>query len=145
MNGSTDNGKNQSGEMSLAMLSECSGVPARTIRLYITKGLVPGPLRAGKNAAYGGEHLDRLRDIRKMQAEGLSLEQIRRELTVSAEPEPDLPCDEIMRFRFGVDVEVLVKPGADAWRMHRIKNALRQLGRLLAEEGKEHDDGDKPD
>ena len=49
--------------MLLAELAEKAGLPGRTIRFYIARGLLPGPLKAGRGAAYGQEHLDRLREI----------------------------------------------------------------------------------
>ncbi|MFF0543556.1 MerR family transcriptional regulator [Nocardia thailandica] len=60
-----------------AQLAELSGVAARTIRYYHSFGVLPRPLRAGKEVVYGDEHLDRLQDIGRMQARGLRLEAIR--------------------------------------------------------------------
>ena len=45
-------------------LAEQVTVPVRTIRYYITEGLLPGPEGRGKAASYGEEHLQRLRLIR---------------------------------------------------------------------------------
>ncbi|MEC3956597.1 MerR family transcriptional regulator [Nocardia sp. CDC153] len=58
-------------------LAELSGVAARTIRYYHSVGVLPKPGRAGKEAVYGPEHLDRLRAITAMQSRGLRLEAIR--------------------------------------------------------------------
>ncbi|QLY28504.1 MerR family transcriptional regulator [Nocardia huaxiensis] len=62
---------------SRTQLAEMSGVPARTIRYYHSLGVLPKPGRAGKEAVYSAEHLDRLRDIAAMQARGLRLDAIR--------------------------------------------------------------------
>ncbi|MFI6865855.1 MerR family transcriptional regulator [Nocardia sp. NPDC050406] len=62
---------------SRAQLADLSGVPARTIRYYHSLGVLPKPGRAGKEAVYGDEHLNRLRDIAAMQARGLRLDAIR--------------------------------------------------------------------
>lgn len=62
---------------SRAQIADLSGVPARTIRYYHSLGVLPKPGRAGKEAVYGDEHLDRLRDIAAMQARGLRLDAIR--------------------------------------------------------------------
>ncbi|WP_307817668.1 MerR family transcriptional regulator [Nocardia acididurans] len=62
---------------SRTQLAEMSGVPARTIRYYHSLGVLPKAGRAGKEAVYTGEHLDRLRDIAAMQARGLRLDAIR--------------------------------------------------------------------
>lgn len=60
-----------------AQLADLSGVAARTIRYYHSLGVLPRPIRAGKEVVYGDEHLDRLQDIGRMQARGLRLEAIR--------------------------------------------------------------------
>jgi len=39
-------------------------VPVRTVRYYITEGLLPGPEGRGKGTTYSAEHLQRLRLIR---------------------------------------------------------------------------------
>ncbi|UGT43608.1 MerR family transcriptional regulator [Nocardia yamanashiensis] len=62
---------------SRTQLAELSGVPARTIRYYHSFGVLPKPGRAGKEAVYTGEHVERLRAIAAMQARGLRLEAIR--------------------------------------------------------------------
>lgn len=62
---------------SRAQIADLSGVPARTIRYYHSLGVLPKPGRAGKEAIYGDEHLERLRDIAAMQARGLRLDAIR--------------------------------------------------------------------
>ncbi|MFD0000477.1 MerR family transcriptional regulator [Nocardia sp. NPDC127526] len=65
------------GRYSRTQLAELSGVPARTIRYYHSLGVLPKPGRAGKEAVYTDEHLDRLTAIAAMQARGLRLEAIR--------------------------------------------------------------------
>ena len=65
----------------LAELSEESGMPARTIRFYIARGLLDGPVKAGRGAVYTAEHLARLEKIKEMQAEGRMLAEIAHDLT----------------------------------------------------------------
>jgi DNA-binding transcriptional MerR regulator len=60
----------------LAQLSEAAGVPARTIRYYQSTGLLPKPGRLGKQALYPESHLELLRAIDRMQADGLRLSAI---------------------------------------------------------------------
>lgn len=64
-------------EMSLGDLAGASGVPARTIRFYQSKGTLPHPERRGRDAVYGEHHLDRLRLIAELQDRGLRLDAIR--------------------------------------------------------------------
>lgn len=67
----------------LAQLSEAAGVPARTIRYYQTTGLLPKPGRLGKHALYPESHLELLRAIERMQADGLRLSAIHEVLGAS--------------------------------------------------------------
>ncbi len=63
-------------EYTLRELAEEAGVPERTIRFYISRGLVDPPLRAGRGAAYGEKHTEQLESIRRLQAQGMMLSQI---------------------------------------------------------------------
>jgi len=63
-------------EWTLRELAAETGVPERTIRFYISRGLVDPPLRGGRGAAYGAGHKARLEEIRKLQAKGLMLAEI---------------------------------------------------------------------
>ena len=63
-------------EWTLRQLAAGTGVPERTIRFYISRGLVDPPLRGGRGAAYGAGHKARLEDIKKLQAKGMMLAEI---------------------------------------------------------------------
>ena len=63
-------------EYSLMELSEKSGIPARTIRYYISKNLLDGPSQVGRNAVYTEKHLVRLDAIQGLKQEGLTLHEI---------------------------------------------------------------------
>jgi DNA-binding transcriptional MerR regulator len=67
-------------------LADAAAVTPRTVRYYIAQGLLPSPGRLGPHTRYGPEHLRRLRVVRRLQDEGLSLAEIRERL--SGEPEP---------------------------------------------------------
>lgn len=65
---------------SLTELTRAAGVSIRTVRYYITEGLLPPPLGAGPRAAYSEGHLDRLRLIGRLKQSYLPLREIRRRL-----------------------------------------------------------------
>ena len=67
--------------LDLDELGKRSGLPPRTIRYYISQGLVPAPVKRGPASYYREDHLNRLLLIRKYQAEGLPLDLIRRRLS----------------------------------------------------------------
>lgn len=54
-------------------LARAAGVATTTIRLYQHRGLLPGPRLEGRTGWYGPVHLERLRLIARLQAEGHSL------------------------------------------------------------------------
>jgi DNA-binding transcriptional MerR regulator len=62
--------------LSLDALAERVGVPVRTIRFYISQGLLPGPGSRGKSATYGEAHVIRLRLIRRLADQHVPLTKI---------------------------------------------------------------------
>jgi DNA-binding transcriptional MerR regulator len=64
-------------------LAHETGLTARNIRAYQSKGLLPSPKVRGRTGYYGSEHVARLRLIRDMQAEGFNLTAIKRLLDAS--------------------------------------------------------------
>lgn len=57
-------------------LCQLADMNLRTVRYYIQQGLVPGPEGRNRGARYFPSHLERLLQIKKWQAAGLSLERI---------------------------------------------------------------------
>jgi DNA-binding transcriptional MerR regulator len=113
----------------LADLVEASGVPARTIRFYIARGILKGPVKAGRDAAYTVEHLERLERIKKLQVEGRTLAEISAELAgvLTQAPQP-LPW---WQHRLADDVIVWVRADASPWRLKQVRAALDELARRL--------------
>ncbi|MGC8915955.1 MAG: MerR family transcriptional regulator [Thermoanaerobaculum sp.] len=119
------------GTFTLPALAKAAGVSPRTVRFYISRGLLPPPLMRGRGARYGQEHLDRLAEIKKLQQQGLTLAEIARRF---AGPAPTLPPPvQWLGFPLAEDVVVWVRQPAAPWRMARIKQALESLAALLAE------------
>jgi DNA-binding transcriptional MerR regulator len=65
---------------SLKELAELTGLEARTIRSYIAKGLLQGPMSRGRTASYSEHHLERLQQIQVLKSRGMSLDEIRQSL-----------------------------------------------------------------
>jgi DNA-binding transcriptional MerR regulator len=65
---------------SIEELAELVNLPIRTIRYYISEGLLPGPGARGKAAIYGEEHLLRLRLIRLLSRQYVPLVEMRNRL-----------------------------------------------------------------
>ncbi|HEY3626602.1 MAG TPA: MerR family transcriptional regulator [Terracidiphilus sp.] len=120
--------------MTLQELSEAVGVPARTIRFYIALGILAGPLKAGRGAAYGSEHFERLERVKQLQAEGRTLAEISRLLENGPRPVTlDAPTA-WWQHAINDDVVVSVRADAAPWRVRRIRTALEEFARALKED-----------
>src|SRR6267154_6137167 len=119
----------------LAELSETSGIPARTIRFYIARGLVEGPVKAGRGASYTTEHLARLEMIKRLQSEGRVLSEIAQILNGGPPSQLDAPTS---WWQYAIDDDVIVSVRADMspWRMKQVRAAIDEMAsRLKAPEG----------
>lgn len=59
-------------------LERVTGVPLRTVRYYVTRGLLPAPVRRGRVAYYSADHVARLEVVRSLQDHGFTLQAIER-------------------------------------------------------------------
>lgn len=119
-------------ELSLADLAAESGLTERTIRYYISRGLLEGPARGGRGAYYTAEHAKRLREIRKGQQDGLTLVEIERR-RAAPESQAELPKPEAWwAYRLADDIVVHVKGGTSPWRQHQVRSTLERLSRELS-------------
>jgi DNA-binding transcriptional MerR regulator len=62
---------------SIQELADLADVSRRTVRYYVQEGLLPAPLGVGRGRHYGREHLDRLLEVKSLQADGRSLDDVR--------------------------------------------------------------------
>jgi DNA-binding transcriptional MerR regulator len=87
----------QPNEYSLEDLARHLDIQSRTIRSYIQQGLLRGPDTMGRNARYSGYHLKRLELIKALKDEhGLTLDEIRRQLTMTDEAQTQEALTESM-------------------------------------------------
>jgi DNA-binding transcriptional MerR regulator len=121
-------------ELNLAELGEETGVPPRTIRYYISRGLLPGPNQAGRGASYGREHVARLKEILKQQQAGATLAEIGAEVRPRARM--TMEPTSCWRFEVSNDVVVEVRGGLSPWRMKAVRAAIAELARKLGQEEK---------
>lgn len=105
----------------LTELADLAGVTPRTVRFYLSQGLLPSPGATGPGVKYGEEHLDRLRLIRRLQREHLPLAEIRSRLS-------GLDGDEVARA-----VQLADEPGTEA--VDPADTALDYVRRLLGSAG----------
>lgn len=90
----------------MAQLEAQTGLTARTIRFYITEGLLPPAYGRGPSATYDETHLLRLRAIQELKAKHLQLQEIKAHLA-------DLGDDELATL---VAVEAVPAEARGLWR-----------------------------
>lgn len=119
--------------MTLADIAENAGIPARTIRFYIARGLLDGPVKSGRDAAYTEGHLVRLKRIKRLQAEGRTLAEIGRLMAGPAGRSSTAPPTTWSQYAIAADVTVWVKAGASPWRTKQVRKAVDDFARSLQE------------
>ena len=100
-------------EYSIGELADLAGVTPRTIRYYVSIGLLPSPGQAGPRTRYTDGHLKRLRLIRHLQRghlplgeigarlQGLDDEAVEAALDADAGPAPDSALEYINQLQGG--------------------------------------------
>lgn len=77
---------NASTTYTLSELCETAGVSERTVRYYVTQGLLPSP-GSGRGVRWSQEHLERLRLILELKDKHLPLSEIRQRLEAMSDSE----------------------------------------------------------
>lgn len=126
-------------DLSLTELSERAGVPPRTIRFYIARGLVPGPIRSGRDAVYSSAHLRLLTRIKALQGKGMTLAEVGFALSPDAGhrdlPEPVTSLE----YELSKDVVVHVRGSIAPWRHKMIRSVLAEAAAKLRNNPKEEE------
>ena len=127
----------------LAELADASGVPARTIRFYIARGLLGGPVKAGRGAAYTADHLARLEQIKALQGEGRMLSEIAQIMGGGPPEQVAGPTASWWQYAIADDVMIWVRTDASPWRMKQIRAAIDDVTSRLR--GNVRNDGRRND
>ena len=80
-------GVGSGGGLSIEELADHAGVSVRTVRYYITQGLLPGPATRGKYASYDEDQLARLQLIRVLVDQHVPLAELRERLAQLSDEE----------------------------------------------------------
>jgi Cu(I)-responsive transcriptional regulator len=109
--------------LAIGDLAKAAETKAVTIRYYEQVGLLPSPPRTpGNYRAYGREHLDRLRFIRRCRELGFTLEQVRALLALAEQGERD--CGAVDR----IALEHLTAVERKIADLERLAGELRRIG-----------------
>ncbi|MCX6397390.1 MAG: helix-turn-helix domain-containing protein [Propionibacteriales bacterium] len=93
------------GSMSIDELSRASGLSVRTVRYYLTRGLLPAPDREGRRKVFGRRHRHRLQQVRALLSHGLTLQAIQDGFLTER-----VPCDAL-----GASHALIAVWTADQW------------------------------
>ena len=88
--------------LTIGELARAAGMTVRNVRNHRARGLIGPPALVGRTGYYGAAHLERLKLIRAMQAEGFNLEAIRCLLGAGAADAPAALTPEELSDRCGV-------------------------------------------
>lgn len=119
-------------ELTLADLAAAVGIPARTIRFYISRGLLAGPAKAGRGAVYTAQHLKTLEEIKSLQAEGRMLSEIAALLGTAQPAATTLPASAWWQHAIDDDILVWSRSDVSPWRAKQIRAAIEDLAHRLA-------------
>jgi DNA-binding transcriptional MerR regulator len=108
-------------------LADATGIPARTIRFYISRGLLGGPAKAGRGAVYTAAHLERLEKIKALQAEGRHLSEIGPLVEGGLETPPSYPTAAWWQHAITDDVMVWTRGDVSPWRQKQIRDAVEEM------------------
>jgi DNA-binding transcriptional MerR regulator len=117
-------------------LSELTGFSRRTIRYYIAEGLLEPPAGRGRGGFYYDSHLERLRQVRAWQEQGLGLGVITAMLKGETVSLPALSPQREAWSRYSVmpGLEINIRCDIEAAFPHLVSELVR-LARELFKEG----------
>lgn len=121
--------------MTLAELVEEAGVSARTIRFYISRGLLEGPIKAGRGAVYGSAHLERLETIRKLQAKGHTLSEMAALIGAGGAGSVSVVSAPWWQHVLADDIVIWTRADASPWRAKQLRAAIEEMASRLANNG----------
>jgi DNA-binding transcriptional MerR regulator len=81
--------------LTIGELAAAAGMTVRNVRNHAARGLLPPPMLVARTGYYGRAHLERLKLIRVMQAEGFNLEAIGCLLGGTSAEAPPIPPEDI--------------------------------------------------
>ena len=121
--------------LSLDQLSSLAGATPRTVRFYISQGLLDRPVGSKRGAHYTRRHLEQLLLVRRWTDAGLSLERVR-ELIAGApeDPPPRAPAagsvEVWSRVTLADGLEVHVEPGRAGLSPEQLRTLVRGITAL---------------
>jgi len=126
------------GRLSLLELEEKAEVSARTLRYYISQGVLHGPWERGSKAYYDQSHVEQVEEIKKKKLSGMTLAEIARDSC--SEVVVQTPPEILERYVVAEGVEVVVRGQVAAQRRNTIRRALAKLEQELTKTDEQEKD-----
>jgi len=117
---------------SIEELADISGFSVRTIRYYIQEGLLDPPPGRGRGGFYFNSHLQRLREIKTLQDQGLKLASIQEILRKEGKLEAPASDREVwVKYTLAPGIEVHVSRDSEEQERRRISEIIRIARSIL--------------
>ena len=115
-------------------LCDLTGFSRRTIRYYVQSGIIDAPAGRGRGGFYFDSQLDKLRQIRAFQEQGLTLQAIQARLTEGKMPEITSRQGVWVRYEVAPGVEIHISRERELTEGRRIVELIRAARAILKEE-----------
>jgi DNA-binding transcriptional MerR regulator len=112
-------------------LVQASGVPRRTIRYYVQRGLLPPPEGRGRGHFYRESHLETLLRIKELQGRGQRLSEIGARLEGGGEEPPAPRVELASRIVVADGVELLLAHGTAPPHPAQVRALAEAAARIL--------------
>ena len=126
--------QNNDKEYTLQELAEKTNTSPRTVRYYISKELLPPPIRAGRDAAYNNTHIQRMENIQEYKKQGYTLNEIKSIFIRDSEEKTVPESITWQRYTVSEYVEVNVRSDIPPWRYRGILRQIQMIKEYEAEE-----------
>ena len=115
-------------------LCDLTGFPRRTIRYYVQSGIIAAPAGRGRGGFYNDSHVDKLRQIRAFQEQGLTLQTIQSRLVEDKSSEITSRQGVWVRYDVAPGVEIHINREREKADGRRIVELIRTARAIMKEE-----------
>ena len=112
-------------------LCELTGFSRRTIRYYVQSGIIEAPAGRGRGGFYYDSHVDKLRQIRSFQEQGLTLQTIQSRLVEDKSSEITSRQGVWVRYDVAPGVEIHINRERETTEGRRIVELIRSARAIM--------------
>ena len=124
----------ESPKYTIEELCDLTGFSRRTIRYYVQSGIIDAPAGRGRGGFYFDSHVDKLRQIRSFQEQGLSLQTIQSRLVEDKSSEITSRQGVWVRYDVAPGVEIHINREREKADGRRIVELIRTARAIMKEE-----------